>query len=179
MIWGGMVLCGSLSFCGILLMVGGFRDWRISTASANWPTTDAEIVGSEVVKRIFPATRYSPSREDTTYKVSFRYAVNGKDYTSEATLAAGALQPASEGQPPGTVLSTTPDPAARARFLTVRYDPADPATAIADPNRLAGGPIGIGVGVLLTLMGLSFLFVLWTWLPKRGCVPPPRSDPSH
>ncbi|HEV2493512.1 MAG TPA: DUF3592 domain-containing protein [Terriglobia bacterium] len=168
MIWGGMILCGALSVCGVLLMVGGFRDWRMSTASVNWPSTEAEIVGSEVVKRMSPPTRYSPYKETITYKVAFRYAVNGKDYISQAMLPARALQRASDGEPQGTGFSARPESAASVKSLTIRYDPADPATAIADPNGLAGGPIGIGVGLLLIVIGLPFIIVLGSWLPRRG-----------
>lgn len=166
MIWGGMALCGSLSFCGILLIVGSFRQWRMSAASVNWPTTDAEIVRSRAVKRITPATRYSPAKEATDYEVSFRYMVNGKNYAAEATLPAAPVQPALDGQP-GTGFSARPESTVPVKSLTIRYDPADPATAIADPNGLAGGPLGIGVGVLLTVIGLPFLIVLRSWLPKQ------------
>ncbi len=48
--WAGVVACSGFLVTGILLLVGGIREWQIESASVNWPTTQAEITRSEVVK---------------------------------------------------------------------------------------------------------------------------------
>src|SRR5208283_393507 len=90
--WAGVIACTGLLVTGILLLVGGIREWHIESASVNWPMTQAEITRSEEV-RAFPV----PRRRAIAFaryerEVSVRYSLNGVEYTANFKLPDGALK---------------------------------------------------------------------------------------
>src|SRR5207245_4649864 len=90
----GIALLSVLGASGILLAIAGLRDWRRSSASADWPMTEAEITSSKLVKRFIPSGRVSNGGVRYVREISFRYTVNSKEYTSDSTLPLEAGPPA-------------------------------------------------------------------------------------
>jgi len=150
---GGIMLCSLLFVAGIALLLAGVRDWRRNSASVNWPTTEAEVINSKLVRRIFPPTRYSQTWEGYTLEMTFRYTVDGKGYISEVKWP--VVAPTSAGAGPSSDLMTF---AAPGRQFKARYDPRDPTTIIVPRGDAKTAWFSMGTGAVLAV--LSFLFIL-------------------
>src|SRR5438876_5878695 len=89
----GIALLSVLGASGILLAIAGLRDWRRSSASADWPMTEAEITSSKLVKRFIPSGRVSNGGVRYVREISFRYTVNGREYTDRKSTRLNSSHP--------------------------------------------------------------------------------------
>jgi|SRR5579863_5026552 len=159
----GLLLCSLFGAGGAGLAIAGFRDWRLSSASVNWPTAEAEVLKSAVVISTFQPTRFYTRQERYWRRVTFRYSVAGTEYTAEATLPVETPPPmAPQASQPRAILPSPPSPQGPSARLTIWYDPADPQTAVADRDALAAGLVTMSVGVVITLVLSLLAFGLWS-----------------
>lgn len=120
----------------VAAILGGLLEWRIEKVLA-WPRTDAEILSSELMRRVSgDGAAWRP-------RLVYRYRVAAHTYTAERV---GLLnfagnrswaEPVVRRFPPGST-------------ATIHYDPTDPAAAVLEPaleRPLAYGLMGAG-GVL-------------------------------
>ena len=152
---GARALCAFLMVAGVLIALAGLRDWKRGSAIAHWPTVEAEVVSLRLVKRVFPPTRYSSSRESYTREMGLRYTINGSDYTSNLVVPAEAPDSPAENPSSDPILSAGPG-----SRLTVHYDPADPRTAIVHPASARQASLTIAIGIVLTVGASAFIAVL-------------------
>jgi len=150
---GGIALLSLLGASGILLAIAGVRDWQVSFASPHWPTAEAEIVRSTLAKRFVAPTRFSGSRVTYVREVSFRYAVKGKTYTSDATLPLDQPPNRNDGPLRESTLSAQSN-----ERLMVRYDPSNPQSVVVYPGQTPADPVRIVMGTVVAI--LCFLLVL-------------------
>jgi|GEM_PF-942477 len=158
---GGIVLCVLVFVAAIVLLASGFRDWRRVKASVSWPTTQAEVIDSKLVRRISPPGRYSTLWERYTLEIELRYTVNGRDYTSEARLP--AVAPSTPGADPSSDLATFTAPG---RKFTIRYDPEDPATIMVLRGGAKSARLAMGTGALLALVSFASILLLRSQLAR-------------
>ena len=126
---------------GIGLLVGaGWSGHRQYTILKSWPTGEAEVEKSEVI-------RYRDSEGDTMYRaaIDFRYTVNGKEYSTPASSSYSSSSFNEMKRKVDTYAPGTRHP--------VRYNPTDPSDMRFD--------VGYNFGffflpVLLGIMGLVF-----------------------
>ena len=159
----GIALLSVLGASGILLAIAGLRDWRRSSASADWPMTEAEITSSKLVKRFIPSGRVSNGGVRYVREISFRYTVNAREYTSDSTLPVPAALPANADSLREPNLSM-----GSGERLTVRYDPLDPQTVVVYPGADATPFSTILVGIMLAVACPPLVFILRSWLAKAG-----------
>jgi hypothetical protein len=162
--WAGVVACTGFLATGILLLVGGIREWRIESASVSWPTTQAEITHSEVIKAFPVPRRGAIALAEYRREISVRYAVNGTEYTTDFKLPSGA--------------SNTPNPSQRGfsratntEYITLYYNPENPREVVLHPGDQAAAVYGMTLGGTLTVLFSMFVFALGSWLSK------PRANP--
>ncbi len=138
----GCSLAGLMFFLGIFIMVGiGLALWGLnvleqSRVSENWPSTNGEVVTSEV--------REERDEDGTTYygDVTFQYVINDRRYTADTVSFGqygGSRKHAAE-------IVSRYRPGAR---VPVYYDPEAPQTAVLEPGVTWSS-------YLLLVMGLMF-----------------------
>lgn len=157
--WAGVVACTGFLITGILLLFGGIREWRIESASVNWPTTQAEITRSEMVKA-FPVPRRSAiALVEYHCEISVRYSVNGTEYTTDFRLPSGA--------------SNTPIPSQRGfsratntEYITLYYNPENLREGGLHPGDQAAAVYCMTLGGTLTALFSVAIFTLALWLSK-------------
>lgn len=118
----GLILAlATLAGLWLLVVVG--RDWLAYRAAAAWPTVRGEVISATI--EALPGA--ADGADGFGVVVRYRYAVDGRSYESDRLRREGAerlttLEAAAEvlaGYLPGNGDS-----------VTVRYDPANPATAV-------------------------------------------------
>ena len=158
-----IALVSVLGALGILLVISGLRDWRRSSASADWPSIEAEITSSKLVKRFIPSGTASSGGVRYVREISFRYSVGGREYTSDSTLPVKAAPPVNAD--PSWEPNSSMDSGQR---LTVRYDPLDPRSVVVYPEQAPAAPVAILAGAVLAILCSLFVLVLRPWLGKAG-----------
>jgi hypothetical protein len=123
--------------------------------SLTWPTTEGEIAHSAVLYQ--PGTRSGDTTSAATFKadVSYRYKVDGVDYSSERIALLDLAS--SSGRAQGLVLRY-PDGAR----VSVHYNPADHAEAVLEPGNVGGVTFLYFVGGVFAAAGLFFLLMSLT-----------------
>jgi hypothetical protein len=118
-----------LALAALLLIGLGIRNVGRGIASSGWPTAAAEVVASEMTESVSVDKKSRTSSNIYSANIVFRYAVNGKEYTTDLIQF---------GQTVGSGDSSEAE-LRRMRYpegaeLTVRYNPNDPSMAVAQPG---------------------------------------------
>jgi hypothetical protein len=140
---------------GVLLFIGGIREWKIESASANWPVAEAGITRSEIVRDFSLPPRSGTAFAESVRQVSVRYAANSKEYFAEFKLPAS--------------VTSAPTPAPRHGFfsiptsterVTVYYNPDNPREVVLHPGDETAAIYGITFGGILAAIFSMLIFVL-------------------
>lgn len=153
--WAGVVVCCGFVVVGILLLVGGIREWQIQSASVNWPALQAEIIQSEVVKRF-----YSPPRREITStrferEISVRYSVNGAEYSTDFKIPVDTPNAPPANHPYVGFSSKT-----NIERVTLYYDPKNPREAVLHPGDQGTAVYGIASGGTFAVLFSMAIFVI-------------------
>jgi hypothetical protein len=149
------VVCSVFVVVGVLLFMGGIREWRIESASVDWPMLQADITRSEIVKAFPVLRRSSIEFAQDVRKVSIRYVVNGRDYNNDFELPAKATNMSARN--PGLGLSSS---AKNTEHISIYYDPGDPREVVLHPGDKSAAVSGISVGGMLTIIFSMTIFML-------------------
>jgi hypothetical protein len=148
---------------GILLLLGGFRQWQIGSASVTWPTAQAEITRAKLVKRFFAPTLDEIAFAVYDREISVRYTVEGVEYTSDFRL------PANESNTPAKNPSRSVTASARdIEHITLYYDPENPHEVVLHPGDQTAAVRGVVCGAITTAVCSLFVFLLGSWLSRHG-----------
>ncbi|MGC1376233.1 MAG: DUF3592 domain-containing protein [Anaerolineales bacterium] len=139
--WGGLLL---LLFSGFVLIIV-IQQWLMTSASANWPTTQGKVVSSNT-----QACHNRLAPDDYETKISYQFSISGKLYTSsdvsfpgDQYMGCGHAQEIAAQYPVG-------------KSVIVYYDPMNPQDSVLHP----GGSDFIGIaGFLLFFVSGIGLFV--------------------
>jgi len=117
--------------------------------SLSWPTTDGAISHSAVLQQM---GQTSSSTNAANYKadVTYRYKVQGRDYSSERITLADFSS--SGGRAQG-IVDRYPDGAP----VTVYYNPVDPSDAVLERGSTSGIAVLCVIGGIFAAAGLLFL----------------------
>jgi hypothetical protein len=118
--------------------------------SLSWPQAEGAISHSAVLQRM---QQSSDSTNAATYKadVTYRYKVQGRDYSSERISLADFSS--STGRAQG-IVDRYPDGAT----VTVYYNPANPSHAVLERGSTTGIGVLYLIGGIFAAAGLLFLF---------------------
>ncbi len=161
--WTGVVLCSGFLVVGILLFIGGIREWQIGSASINWPATQAEITHTQMVKGFLAPRRGGITFAENEREISVRYTANGADYTTDFRLPSDASN-SSIPNPPHRGFST----ANNIEQMTLYYNPENPREVVIHPGDQTTAVYGIAFGGTATVVCSMFIFALASWLSKPG-----------
>lgn len=130
---------------GIGISIWGWSVLQNARVSESWPATDGEVVSSNV--------RVSTDEDGTSYfgDVTYSYVVNDARYTSD-NVSFGQYGSSDRGHAEEIVAKY---PAGSG--VTVRYDPADPETAVLEPGVTWSSYLMLGFGALFTCIPLIVL----------------------
>ena len=130
---------------GIGISIWGWSVLQNARVSETWPTTDGEILTSNV--------RIDNDDDGTSYfgDVTFRYVVDDVVYTSDS-VSFGQYGSSNRGHAEEIV----------ARYptgngVTVHYDPADPETAVLEPGVTWSSYFILAMGAVFTCIPLIVL----------------------
>jgi hypothetical protein len=125
---------------------GGFGTYKytVASASSSWPTTQSRITASRLDR--------TGSGSDTKYRpsVSYRYSVQGTDYTGKRIRAVSSYTSRGKAE---SELARYPSGAT----VTVYYDPADPASSVLVPGVTMGIYLMLAVGVACLVLAIAIL----------------------
>jgi len=148
-------------FSLVFVLIGGtIINYAIKMAakareSLSWPSTEGEIAHSAV---LYQTRRTSTTEDSATYKadVSYRYKVNGADYSSSG-IALLDLSSSSRGRAQN-IVERYPD----ASSVQVYYNPSNFSDAILEPGSTVGINFLYLAGGLFAAAGLFFLIMSLT-----------------
>ena len=155
-------------------MCPGFLIWMASTAkrqidSYGWP----EVPG---VVEATTAKPWQDSKGVTKYfgRVTYRYSVGGRDYTSDLTDLGPGLKRADQWAALADVSAYRPG-----EKVSVYYDPADPGDAVIEKGIPEIHKILLAVLTLGSVVSIiASVFVIRSWLrPSRAVAPDADAEP--
>jgi hypothetical protein len=127
----GIVLGGGLLLLAFLLCRSGLGMYRQAEATNSWPSTTGKIVSAKEIRT--EAWSRQRARYRYSSRISYRYAVNDKQYTSSQISTAKAWDEmyshstgASDAAYEGTWLAKYPE----GKTVVVYYNPRDPTDAL-------------------------------------------------
>ena len=128
---------------GLIVVTGGIADWLRALMSRSWPTVPGRVLTSEAVR--------TPGRgPQWMADIRYDYAVDGKRYTgSNVRFSQGKFRFLDQAQ---RVVERYPAGAE----ISVRFDPADPRTAV-----LEASPGAAVNAIWLGVMCLGFPFLIY------------------
>lgn len=143
--------CGMTAFLMLIFLAAGIGisiwGWSVlqnARVSESWPTTDGEILSSDV--------RVDNDEDGTSYfgDVTFRYFVDGIPYTSDNVSFGqyGGDRDHAEG-----IVARYP----AGSGVTVHYDPGNVETAVLEPGVTWSSYFMLGFGALFTCIPLIVL----------------------
>jgi hypothetical protein len=145
---------GLVVLFGLFLFVKGLRNVQQAVASEKWPTTPGLVVSSETTRDVSPETRKSRASVTFDTKTVIRYAVSGREYTTDILHFGQTL---GSGDKSDAALQRLRYPAGKE--VTVSYNPANPATAVMKPG-LHGAAFWLpGAGLAFLLPAVLCLFL--------------------
>jgi len=147
----------------MLVFIWGIREWQVESASVNWPTTQAEVTRSQVVKRFLAATRNEIAFAVYDREISLRYTVKGVEYITDFKLPGDA----SNAPTPNSSYGVS-SPASNIEHMALYYDPENPREAVLHPGDKTTAVRGMAVGGMGTVILSMFIFVLASSLFKPG-----------
>jgi len=117
--------------------------------SLSWPQADGVIAHSAVLQQM----QTSSSTNAATYKadVTYRYKVQGRDYSSERITLADFSSSTGRAQ---DIVDRFPDGAP----VTVYYNPVDPSDAVLERDGTSGIRLLYIIGGIFATAGVLFLF---------------------
>ncbi len=151
--WAGVVACFGFLVISILIFIGGIQEWRISSASVNWPTVQAEITRI-VQAKTFPQPRREITSAAYERETSVKYTVNGTQYTTDFRLPVGSSNEAAD--PRDSEMGSE----GHIDRLTVYYNPGNPREVVLYPGNYAVAVRGVAVGGMGTLICSMLVLLL-------------------
>ena len=136
---------------GMLALIRGLRDVGQARRSVAWPTVEATVVVSRVVRG---------GKGTTRPEVTFRYAVAEVAYEAK-TVYFGQGIAISGGGHTARVLGRYPLGAR----VQAHYAPEDPALAVLEPGFSRASLSFVALGYLLLTFGSGMIFLDWTTPP--------------
>lgn len=134
--------CG-LTALGLIIIATGVVGALPGRGSLKWPSTEGEILSSEVA--------FDPMSGRERAQLRYRYTVDGKSYTgSRVTFNGDTLFSAGSGEARAAEVQRSP----AGQAVRVYYDPADPARSVLVPGSGPQSMIPIGIGGLFFVLGL-------------------------
>jgi hypothetical protein len=155
------MVCAWFVIIGVLLLVGGIREWQIESASVNWPSTQAEITHSEVARDIAPPTRFGIGFALNMRQISVSYQVNGARYTADFKISADTVSTSPRN--PAHDMFSSP---AKVEHLTVYYDPENPRMVVLYPGDQSIALRGVIGGSMAIIIPSMFILLLGSLLSK-------------
>ena len=163
-----VTLCSLFALYCVVEASYNFNDIKgaIFVGSDAYRTTSGEILASNVVYRLVGRGRGEPTEPAYNYAILYRYAVGGKEYTSNQVDFTSKLD--------------LPNQAYAERYVrkypvghtvTVHYKADDPSFAVLEPQNKLGGLLWF----MLLLLAL-IVFLLGIWYAKK---PQNKSRASH
>lgn len=125
----GLFGLGLVALLGLYLLLKGARNIQMALASTAWPRTSGVVVRSETTRDVTPASRNSPASVTFDTKTVIRYAVNGRDYTTDVLHFGQTL---GSGDKSAAALQRLRFPAGKE--VPVSYNPSNPSTAVMKPG---------------------------------------------
>jgi Protein of unknown function (DUF3592) len=150
-----MIACGGFAAVGVLLFIGGIREWQIESASVNWPAAEAEITRAEMVKNFSLPPRSGTAFAESVRQVSVRYAANSKEYTTEFKLPASVISVPTPSPRQGFFSNKT-----STERVVVYYNPDNPREVILNPGHETTAIYGMTFGSILAAIFSMLIFVL-------------------
>lgn len=153
---------------GIYYIIDGTVVAYRSDVSADWPSVQGKIITSEVVSWL-DTSRRSGSKITHEAKVSYRYFVKGRGYSSNR-VSFDQLGPTAGKEYPREIVDRYPE----GKGVKVYYDPADPGVSVLEVGDTRGGFLWIKLGAFFFLLGLV---IPGYWIAKeRGILDLGDSD---
>jgi hypothetical protein len=159
--WAGVVVCAAFLVGGILLLLGGIREWQIESASVNWPMTQATITHAQTVKGSTGPRRGGYALAIYRRELSVRYTVESIEYTYDFILPAEGSSTLAVDPSRGAMA-----PTADRDHVTLYYNPENPHEVVLHPGDMYAGLNGMILGGTLTVFFSIFTFVVASRLPK-------------
>jgi hypothetical protein len=119
---GVRLILGLAALAGLWLLVVVGREGLAYRAAAGWPAVAGEVISATV--EALPGA--ADGADGYGVVVRYRYTVDGRTYESDRLRRAGAERLTTRAAADEVLASYL----AGGRAVTVRYDPADPATAV-------------------------------------------------
>lgn len=120
---GVALILGLATLAGLWLLVVVGRDWLAYRAAASWPTVPGEIISATIE----PLPGAADGADGFGVVVRYRYMVNGVAYESDRLRRQGEERFTSRAAAAEVLAGYLPGDG---RGVTVRHDPADPASAV-------------------------------------------------
>lgn len=152
-----LVFSLAMMVIGLGVALYSYKQINLAKGSANWRSVPAEVVSSKV-----KATQREGEKKRTyttyTADISYRYKVNGQEFTSNQVMVEQPAKTFSEDAeelvqqfPPG-------------RTVVAHYDPLNPSQAILLTGAKTSIYIAFSLGLLLAVIGIA-LFGFRTLAP--------------
>ena len=149
------VKVGKGCFLAILLFIAlmaamaaldGWNRYKSGKTSQNWPSTEGVVLTSGVKTDLGKSDDVEPKYEAA---VTYRYAVDGYEYTGEKVSFAGQTF-LKKGKADSLVTRYN-----KGKRVKVYYDPKTPHVSVLEPGTASGPPF---ISIILVLIVLFFLF---------------------
>lgn len=133
---------------GILLIMYGVHLYRKARAQKYWPTTEGEIIVSEVIKTSVDIPEHH--RVSYTPNIIFKYSVYDNVYESDK-ISLSKFSKSGHKNDAEKMIARYP----LNEKVTVYYDPKNPATGILVPGKLTDITTAFALGIALIIGGIA------------------------
>jgi len=133
---------------GLGVLGWGFKSWRLTQSSKNWPVAEGRIVSSEVKSHWSGSSSgsHSSSRKVYSADINYGYKVDSREYVS------GKISFADYSGPRAHAVQTV-EKYPRGKRVQVFYSPGDPSVSVLEPGKTGGLFIPFIAGGLFSLIG--------------------------
>lgn len=125
----GSLAIGLVVIFGLYLFLKGARNVWMALASVKWPTAPGTVIRSDTERTVSRSTRQSPGSVTFSTKTVIRYAVDGKEYTTDALHFGQTL-----GSDDKSVAALQRLRYPQGKQVTVSYNPRSPWLAVMKPG---------------------------------------------
>jgi hypothetical protein len=147
---GGMAFGRNLAVLGAFLFIVGAYTAIRGAMTLSWPRTDGTITSAELLRQHTPTTRRDgTSTEDSwnSFRVLYRYRVDGEDYVS------GRVEPFDLGMQNSAGAARMRERHPEGSIARIAYDPQDPAVAYLEPGPGSFSMALTGIGAFILAAG--------------------------
>ena len=146
------IVCGLIfGVAGLFLLILGFRQFRTSKASVDWPSVEGQVSIATVEMKVESgdngtSRKYSP-------RVVYNYSVAGQQYTSDqVVIGARAWYPSQ-------IKAETKLMYQSGQQVTVYYDPENPDQAVLEAGATRGAWGTLAIGIVFTILGTVLMII--------------------